>query len=237
MKALFQACKDLLFPACCLGCGRQLSSWQLPLFCPHCLPGISYISSPLCPCCGTPFPSGEDHLCGVCLQDCFAFDRVRSIFLYRKPVSSLLVQFKFGGKLTRLDTLSVLAKQAGTEALFKEPDLILPVPLHKQRLRRRGFNQSLLLARSCFPKWKEKIRTDLLLRHQPTIPQTSLSGRARRNNLKGAFSISRSEEIAGRNILIVDDVFTTGSTLHECAKTLAKAGAEKIEAFTLARAH
>lgn len=151
-------------------------------------------------------------------------------------MSSLLVQFKFGGKLTGLVTLAELAKQAGGENLFKEPDLLLPVPLHIKRLRSRGFNQSLLLSRSCFPKWQGKIRTDLLLRHQATIPQTNLSGKARRNNLKGAFSIDRPEEIADRNVLLVDDVYTTGSTLHECAKTLLKAGAARIETFTLARA-
>ena len=158
------------------------------------------------------------------------------MFHYREPVSSLLVQFKFDGKLSSLDTLAALAEQAGTTDLFKEPDLILPVPLHIQRLRNRGFNQSLLIARSCFPKWQRKIRTDLLQRHRSTIPQIRLSGRARRNNLKGAISICRPELIAGRNVLIVDDVFTTGSTLHECAKALAQAGAVKIEAFTLARA-
>jgi ComF family protein len=233
---LLQAVKDLLFPPRCLACDKQLGRYRLPLLCNTCRPLLSPVVSPLCPCCGTPFPAGEDHLCGECLGDGFAFDYARSIFLYREPVSSLLVQFKFGGKLTGLVTLAELTKQAAGENLFKEPDLVLPVPLHIKRLRSRGFNQSLLLARSCFPKWQGKIRTDLLLRHQPTIPQTSLSGRARRNNLKGAFSIHRPEEIAGRNILLVDDVFTSGSTLHECAKTLAKAGAARIETFTLARA-
>jgi len=234
--SILQAVKDLLFPCRCLACDKPLGRYRLPLLCNTCCSLLSPVVSPLCTCCGKPFPSGEDHLCGECLGDSFSFDCARSIFLYQEPVSSLLVQFKFAGKLTGVVTLAELAKQAGGENLFKEPDLVLPVPLHIKRLRSRGFNQSLLLSRSCFPRWQGKIRTDLLLRHQPTIPQTSLSGKARRNNLKGAFSIHRPEKIAGRNVLLVDDVFTTGSTLHECAKTLAEAGAARIETFTLARA-
>lgn len=234
--SILQAVKNLLFPPRCLTCDKQFGSYRLPLLCNSCCSQLSPVVSPLCPCCGTPFSSGEDHLCGECLGDNFGFDYARSIYLYQEPLNTLLVQLKFGGKLTGLLTLAELAKQSGGEALFKEPDLVLPVPLHIIRLRGRGFNQSLLLSRSCFPKWREIIRTDLLLRHQPTIPQTSLSGNARRNNLKGAFSIHRPDEIADKNILLVDDVYTTGQTVHECAKVLRKAGAKRIEVFTLARA-
>lgn len=234
--SLVDGIKDLLFPARCQGCAIQLDHSRRPLLCSSCLALLSPVTSPLCPCCGIPFPSGQDHLCGDCLQGRFAFDRARSIFLYREPIRSLLVRFKFGGKLSRLDTLTALATQAGTATLFAEPDLILPVPLHIERLRSRGFNQSLLIARSCFPHWQKKIRTDLLIRHQPTTPQTSLSGRARRNNLKGAFSVCRPKHFIGRHVLLVDDVFTTGATLHECARVLRRAGAGEIEAFTPARA-
>ena len=232
---MFQACKDLLFPACCPGCGLQLPSCRQPL-CHHCLPDLAYITSPQCSCCGVPFPSGQDHLCGDCLQDIFSFDLARSVFLYRQPVNTLLTRFKFGGQLSSLDNLSVLVQQADTALSFEEPDLILPVPLHISRLRNRGFNQSLLIARSCFQDWRAKIRPDLLQRHQATIPQTSLSGKARRNNLKGAFTVNRPGEVDGRNVLLVDDILTTGSTVDECAKVLRKAGAKRIEIFTIARA-
>ncbi len=234
--SLLRGIKDLLFPARCQGCKQQINPCGTSQLCPDCTPLLISVAPPLCPCCGTPFVSGKNHLCGECLQDHFAFARARSLFLYQQPVSSLLVQLKFGGNLSCLDTLSVLADQFGAADLCRKPDLILPVPLHTQRLRSRGFNQSLLLARSCLPGWQQKIRTDLLLRHQPTVPQTSLSGRARRNNLKKAFSVSKSELVAGKTLLVVDDVFTTGSTLHECARVLYRAGAGRVEAFTLARA-
>ena len=234
--SILEGIKDLLFPARCQCCDRQLQLHQSPLLCASCSSLLAAIVSPLCTCCGIPFPGGEDHLCSTCLQKVFSFDRARSLFLYREPVSSLLVRFKFSGNLTSFETLSVLAAQAGPGTLFKEPDLVLPVPLHIQRLRSRGFNQSLLLARACFPSWHGKIQTDLLLRHQLTVPQTTLSGRARRNNLKGAFSILRAEQVAGRMVLLVDDVFTTGATLDECTKVLLAADAAQVEAFTLARA-
>jgi ComF family protein len=158
------------------------------------------------------------------------------MYLYQEPVKSLLLSFKFGGRLTSLATLGMLAKQAGVETLFTEPDFVLPVPLHIRRLRSRGFNQALLLARTCFPGWQDKIFPDLLLRLQATTPQTSLSGKARRTNLRGAFVVPNPRKIKGKNILLIDDIFTTGSTLHECAKILQQAGARHIEAFTLARA-
>lgn len=233
--SLLRGFKDLLFPPRCQGCNQQIDPCSTTHLCPDCTPLLVPVTPPLCLCCGIPFISGKDHLCGDCLQDHFAFARARSLFLYQEPVSTMLVQLKFRGSLSRLDTLSVLAEQFGAVDLCREPDLILPVPLHKKRLRSRGFNQSLLLARSCLPDWQRKIRTDLLLRHQPTVPQTSLSGRARRNNLKNAFSAPGADSIRGKSILLIDDVFTTGSTLHECARVLTRAGAARVEAFTLAR--
>ncbi|MCI5221703.1 MAG: ComF family protein, partial [Candidatus Electrothrix sp. AR4] len=219
-KQIINAVQELLFPVRCLGCERQLASRCPPLLCADCLDRAIRITHPVCTCCGTPFPSGQDHLCGVCLRNYFAFSKARSLFFYQEPISTLLLRLKFGGILTGLSSLSELAKKAEANIGLRlaEPDLLLPVPLHIQRLRKRGFNQSLLLARACFPHWREKIRLDLLHRHQSTLPQIRLSGKARRNNLKKAFSVRNPHELAGKNILLVDDVFTTGSTLHECAR-------------------
>ena len=204
--SITEAIKNLLFPARCLACKRQLERGRLP------------------------------QICDDCLLDHFAFDRARAMFLYQEPVKSLLLSFKFGGRLTGLATLGALTKQAGVDTLFSEPDLVLPVPLHIRRLRSRGFNQSLLLARTCFPAWRHKIYPDILLRMYATTPQTRLSGKARRTNLNGAFAVPDPQKIKGKRILLIDDIFTTGSTLHECAKILRQAGAKHIDAFTLARA-
>jgi ComF family protein len=178
---------------------------------------------------------GSDRLCTACLRHPFAFDQARSLFVYQEPVRSLIHQLKFDGSLVGLSTFAALANQADAAALFHAPDLILPVPLHIRRLRWRGFNQSLLLTKVYFPMWKQKIQPDLLRRHRATIPQTQLDGADRRSNLEGAFSVQKPQAVQGKSVLLVDDVFTTGSTLHECAKVLRDAGAAEIAAFTVAR--
>ncbi len=230
-----QALQELLFPARCLGCTEQLSSSRPPLLCSDCQHGASEISPPFCTCCGTPLYVGDNHLCLSCLEKPLALTKARSSFLYQEPISTLVRQLKFSGNLTGLASLAALIQKTAAFADLNSPDLILPIPLHIQRLRQRGFNQSLLLAQACFPAWREKIRFDLLKRQRATIPQTRLSGKARRNNLHQAFSVEKIYKISGKNILLMDDVFTTGSTLDECAKVLLAAGAVEVEAFTVAR--
>lgn len=232
MRLLLEALAELLFPARCLGCGRQLGCSRPPLLCTSCSTGIAPLSEPICPYCGTP---GANRSCPSCLQHSFAFDRARSLFIYQEPIRSLIHDLKFSGSLAGLNTFAALAQQATLADLLHEPDLILPVPLHIRRLRWRGFNQSLLLAQVCFPAWRKKIQPDLLQRHRATVPQTQLDAVLRRSNLHGAFSLSAPELVQGRNVLLVDDVFTTGSTLDECAKVLREAGAAEIAAFTLAK--
>ncbi len=113
--------------------------------------------------------------------------------------------------------------------------MILPVPLHLERLRWRGYNQALLLADLFFHEQKEKINPFLLTRVKNTPPQTGLKGLERRRNVQGAFAVSHPAQVASKKILLVDDVLTTGTTLNECAKTLIAMGAEDVQALTLAR--
>ncbi len=137
--------------------------------------------------------------------------------------------------MTGLATMAALATQSAVVSDFTTPDLIFPVPLHKSRLRQRGFNQALLLAGSSFPQWRNRIIADGLLRIRATAPQTSLDGAGRRKNLKGAFALKDPDMARGKIILLVDDVFTTGSTVCECSRILQAGGAGRVEVFTLAR--
>ena len=235
MSSLFGVIQDLLFPPTCLGCTRRLDSSRPPLFCADCLELVSYIRSPRCPCCGIPYTVGADHLCGDCLQQHYAFDCARSLVLYQPPVADIILRLKFGGQLSGLTTLAQLAGISGCMQELAEPELIVPVPLHASRLRERGFNQATLIARACLPQWVKRIRVDALQRNRLTTPQSQLSGRQRRSNLQRVFSLKDGVKVQDKRILVVDDVFTTGSTVDECARVLRKAGASRIEVFTVAR--
>lgn len=235
MPTLFEAAQDLLFPPLCLGCRQPLATSRPPLLCATCSGRLDLIRSPLCLCCGTPFITGADHLCGDCLGGHFSFDLSRSLLLYRPPASDLIRSLKFGGNLSCLATWQALIMREGLLEAFAEPDLVVPVPLHTQRLRQRGFNQALVIAKGCLSGWRKKIAEELLVRHCPTQPQSELSGKERRANLKNVFSLTDAGRVAGAKILLVDDVYTTGSTVDECSKTLRRAGAQRIEVFTLAR--
>lgn len=235
MRSLFAALKDLLLPAACLSCGMRLTASRPPLLCSACLSRLRLLRSPLCTCCGRPFLSGGDHLCGECLQDHFAFDRARSLLLYQSPAAELIRDLKYAGQLTALASLKALILQWGMSEEFVEPDLVLPVPLHPQRLRERGFNQAGVIARGCFPQWRKRIAHQILIRHRPTSAQSSLSGRERRRSLREAFSVTDRKKVEGRQLLLIDDVYTTGSTVHACSAVLRRAGAARIEVFTLAR--
>lgn len=235
MPSLFEAAQDLLFPPLCLGCQQPLALSRPPLLCTACSGRLDVIRSPLCLCCGAPFPSGADHLCGDCLSGHYAFDLSRSLLSYRPPASDLIGALKFGGNLTGIATWHALIVREGLLEAFVEPDIVVPVPLHAQRLRQRGFNQALVIAKGCLPGWKKKIAAEVLVRHCPTQPQSELGGKERRTNLNNAFSLAEASRVAGATVLLVDDVYTTGSTVNECSKTLRRAGAKRIEILTLAR--
>ena len=236
LKFFIDSCQELVFPSYCLECEQRLPCRELPLLCCDCLSNISYIHSPQCSCCGIPFKAGQDHLCGLCLKKNYAFDLARAAIHYQEPVASLISSFKFNGTLTGLTTLAYIAQNSPGAKDLSEPDVILPVPLHIQRLRERKFNQASLIAQTCFTNYMDRIKPNILIKRRATSPQTGLNGIERRKNLSGAFSLKNKEQVRDKSVLLVDDVFTTGQTVHECAKVLRKVGAKRIEVFTLARA-
>lgn len=236
MRRFFTALLDLLLPSFCLACEKPLGSAPDLLFCPDCLARLRFIRSPLCPCCGRVYlaAAGGDHLCGTCLAAPRHFTRARALFLYEEPLKEVIHRFKYQGKTACLPSFARFAKNHPLLADLADADWIVPVPLHPSRLRERGFNQALLLARALFPK-DRRIAPDLLVRTRPTEPQTNFNGTARRANLKNAFGVVKPHRLKGKNILLIDDVFTTGTTVNECARVLKKAGAAEVMVLTLAR--
>jgi ComF family protein len=151
-----------------------------------------------------------------------------------QPLSAAIQQFKYQ---RRLSTGKLLATLAADLCPFTDQyDFIVPVPLHIERLRWRGFNQSLLLAQAIGRKKQERVQPFLLERIRPTVPQTQLNAKERQTNVRGAFAVSAPAQLQSTTLLLVDDVYTSGSTINECARVLRRSGAAAVDVFTLARA-
>lgn len=227
---------DLLFPPRCLICDCFLPSGSLPYFCPACLDSLPLVSAPFCSQCGLPLRVGDAATrCGSCLVTRDGVDKMRFLFRYDETVARLVHGLKFRAHFAMLSSLGQLVQTSGILRDLAPFDYIMPVPLSSWRLRRRGYNQSLLLARAFLPEDTHKIRLNLLKRPQGGHPQRGLSGSERRYNVRGCFHVNQSCEILGKSVLLVDDVLTTGATIQECATILRSNGASPVQALVLAR--
>ena len=218
-----------------------------PFLCAKCSGTFLSIESPICSTCGIVFNSrlGEDHLCGVCLNAPKNFGIARSAGIYDKVLMAAIHCLKYNGKIQLARPLGVLLFIIFSRYWNENrPDLIIPVPLHTQKLKRRGFNPSFFLVR----EWASiaqalddgfpviPIAEDILLRTRGTKSQTGLGRKERLKNIKNAFSVNDVSKIHQKKILLIDDVYTTGATADECAKALVAAGASHVDVLTLARA-
>ena len=228
---------ELLFPTRCLVCRTRLHYGSKKVICELCRDGVKCVGERICLSCGCDLPKGgrrRGGWCGACLQHPPYYTQARSLFLYEPPLPALVKAFKFNHDMVALTGLKELLVDSDFGE-YEECDLIIPVPLHIKRLKERGYNQSLLLAKTFFPQCIEKISPNILLRDLNTRPQTTLSGDKRRKNLAGAFVVYSQDEVVGKSICLVDDVFTTGTTVNQCSKVLRAAGASSIFVLTLTR--
>ena len=236
---------QIIYPPRCGICGDFL--WQAPLdagdspnlLCPNCTSGFSLIESPFCTICGMPFGSNniENHPCEDCLRIKPYFNAAYAPYTYEGPILEAVLRFKYGQKTFMADALGpLLTEFVKTRFTLNEPFLIIPVPLHPKRLRERGFNQSLLLAKKIASGLQGKVDFLSLVRTKHTIPQTTLSKKERHKNVQNAFRLKNPKSVREKNILLVDDVTTTGNTLNECAKVLTLGGAQAVFCVTLAKA-
>jgi len=237
VKPFFHALLDVILPPICHICHSYIPNAGTLHICPTCRDRLPLVSSPLCPLCGIPFSgAGGDHRCGTCLTHTPHFDSARAHFLYEGSIRDLIHIFKYNQHTHLRYPLALLALEGISGFLTdNDPHLIVPVPLHRSRLRKRGFNQAVLLGRVISHQLSLPMLTDALVRTRPTEPQIELSAAERRLNVKGAFTVNRPDHVAGKRILLLDDVMTTGSTMDECAKELKKAGAAVVIAATVAR--
>jgi ComF family protein len=273
LRSIWHTLLDTIFPPKCLVCRRlfqpatvspaidrvshaiteirdllpQAQRWLDTLCCRECVGTLTAISEPLCTSCGMMFKQlrNDNHLCGDCIKHPRKFRMARAAMVYDQQSMAIIHRFKYAGK-TQLAKpfggllLNTYLRYWQSEAI----DLILPVPLHGQKFRRRGFNQSYLMV-DC---WRAvaalnplkapptRLRTDVLNRNKATASQTGLGRQQRLKNVKGAFSVRLPAAVHARKILVVDDVYTTGATVDECARALLAAGAAQVDVLTLARA-
>jgi ComF family protein len=234
----WRAFVDFFLPPKCPFCGDLTDFFSSDRPCPSCLSRIKFFSPPRCPRCGIgfPSPSDQDHLCSGCLSGEPPFAKARSLCPYEGLIAEIISRFKFGGVASLAKPLGILlAEYRDPEFLFSGIDLLIPVPLHTRRLRERGFNQSLLLAREVSRRRSIPLNFTSLRRSRQTQPQTQLSGPQRQKNVRGAFEVRSAGALADKRVLLIDDVFTTGATVQECAKALLDAGAKSVDVLTLAR--
>lgn len=219
---------DVLFPPSCAGCG----SWG-ERYCPACFKNTKLIADPICQICGEPLPHPGEIICARCRSQQVAFTAIRSWAIFSEPLQTAIHKLKY-----RQDRgLGIVLAQPLIDLLRKyhwKIDLIIPVPLDTVRRKERGYNQAALLARPI--SWQTGIPYSIqtLFRERITKQQVGLSLSERAENMAGAFRADRLWA-AGKKILVIDDVITTGSTINACAGALIKAGASQVYGMTLAR--
>jgi len=227
---------SLLFPEKCAFCRTLLLTRgeEIPVLCLACEKEIQWMVPPHCPRCGRPFPKGStSHLCSDCLKQKLFFDWGRAVVLYQGVLAEAIRRFKYHGDISLAGPLGLFWNRMNLEDLSFEA--ILPVPLHPARLRERGFNQALLLGKILAKIHNKKVLPKALRRIRNTIPQVQLDHSERERNVRGAFAVREKQEILDKRLLLVDDVFTTGATVNECARVLKKSGAKEVFILTLAR--
>lgn len=227
---------DLVYPAACLACSAPLSGPQG--LCPACWRALPWVERPYCERLGTPFAveMGPGLLSPAALAEPPAFARARAVARYDGPARELVHRLKFGDRLELALAMGRWMARAGRE-LTIGADALVPVPLHPWRLWRRRFNQAALLAQAVSRETGVPLQPDWLLRVRPTRPHVGLSRNARALNLQGSFRVAETARplVAGRRLVLIDDVLTTGSTANAAARVLIRAGAGSVDVLTFAQ--
>ena len=237
LRRAARAALDLVYPPLCIGCRKPVA--EPGAFCADCWQSIQFVDGPVCDCCGTPFEfdPGAGTLCGGCHARPPAYDKARAVMRYDETAKAPILALKHAD---RLDLAPAFARwlARGGSGLLGEADAILAVPLHRTRLWTRRYNQAAELARALSRHSAKPYLPQVLRRARSTPSQGEMrSAKARRRNMLGAFKVSprHKSAIAGRNLLLIDDVLTTGATVDACARALKRAGAAKVLVLALAR--
>lgn len=222
---------DFALPARCAGCADVID--EVGAFCPTCWGAMEWLGNSGCQQCGLPLEGTEADTCGRCLADPPKLDRMRAAVAYDDLPRSIALRLKYGGKVALARTMARYMSPLRGE--WESSSVLIPVPLHRWRLWRRGFNQSSLVAQELSKSWGLATERRLLRRVKRTQPLKGMNHAQRRKAVAGAFALADADSIKGRTVILVDDVLTSGSTAEACAKVLRRAGASRIELICWAR--
>jgi ComF family protein len=229
-QSFIQHALDLLFPSQCAACQRGGS-----VLCPSCLAAIQPLPGPCCQRCHTQI--SPEGICRQCQYHPLSMSGLRAVSAYQEPLRDCIHALKYGGNRRLAEPLGALLAQAYV-VYGLQADVVIPVPLHSERERERGYNQSQLLAQVCATRLGLPLDSTVVSRIRPTQAQVHLTVSERQQNVAGAFCCtpaSATEALHGRRILLIDDVCTTGATLEACAAPLFAAGAASVWGLVLAR--
>ena len=226
---IFKKCLGILYPQTCCFCGK-ISDAEI---CPQCLKQVEYVKEPVCKKCGKPISNEEKETCADCEGYEHFFDQGKSVWIHKGSVRWSLYQFKYHNR-------RIYGKTYGKELFriygqkIKEwgIDVIIPVPLHKKRRRKRGYNQSEIIAEILGKLTHLPVETKMLERIKHTRPQKELNHKERQKNLQHAFDVKKGWKVP-QNVLVIDDIYTTGSTVDEIAKLLKEKGVQKVFFLTI----
>ncbi len=222
---------ELLFPGRCPVCDKALPMGRK--ICPACEKKLVPIQEPRCCRCGKPLRDEREEYCGQCRRERHIYDRGLAVFPYNS-IKASLYRFKYQGRREYAEEYGILtARYLGRQILAWQPEGLVPIPLHPKRQRKRGYNQARLLAESLGRQLGIPVYADLLIRSKNTAPLKRMDAAERQNNLKRAFKM-RPDEVKLNTIILIDDIYTTGSTMDAAAAVCREAGVRRIYFVTLA---
>jgi len=236
VRTLFRHTADFALPPRCPACGGIVP--QPHSFCLDCWRSLAFLGEPCCDRCGLPFEhggGGEALLCGRCLAEPPRFDRLRAAVAYGETARKVALKLKYSGRPGVAETLArFMARHLGRG---EGEAVLVPVPLHRWRIWKRGYNQAALIAAALSRRGAIPVELEALRRVRPTPPLRGLGRRERALAVRGAFRVSEAGKaaLAGRRAILVDDVFTSGATANACARALRRAGAAGVDVLCWAR--
>lgn len=233
-----EAAAELVFPSdiYCICCGCAIDSGELYSMCGECVSVISWANGKLCAACGKPLEDWyPDMYCSECLNRDRSFDGGITCFQYREAERSMIKSFKYHKKSYMARNLSEILFDK-LVAVGQDCDILIPVPMYKKKERQRGYNQAALLAEFTAKRLGAVYCGDVLVRTRATAPMNKLDARERRRNLEDAFKVTEEgrDVISGKKVILVDDIYTTGTTAENCAAVLKDAGASEVIILSLA---